>query len=653
LDFRRQLRRTVIIYDTRVDSRMWLLKIAHILLLVLSFYKVESCQPELVEDAADLVSVGYDRLRTTALYVDTIEVKMRNKRQKFSNLLTPNCNSRRDVKQVKLAIRKHGSQDWDELEKEIKISSKHNDDLKNIDPCQIYEVRVSIVPKGDGESRVLPIFTVGPYFELDNEDIAIAKFKRDGESYFKEHFKTEVTKVTDNSFTMTWNEICAKRINIWVRDVDLVEENGIEKSIKNDIRNPTTEVTFDVQHCKNYEVVFEFFLDSEDVDEQGYEYELEKQVTTDPNTNELKKRFMKNTYNNNSKVLNWDYSALIDEFDCLDSFSYKLVKDENGDTEVLKEGSHEESTQEEFNVGTLKSDCNFGVRTEIEYKTVQGHVDSVDGFEIHIQQPDQRDNSITVNGTNIFFEVNPCVAEHAEDVVIGLAEVEGKERSIHGRMLESGITAQVPVDKSMSDIKRSAFDENDMKSCVAYKIMLLRRSNNDFKELETADFENPKWSTWKAPTLLGSGHETSITFNLTDNETGGECSVRHYNISCTEEGGKNTKEKMFNPNEKLVMEDLSEETKYNCTGRIVHTIPGAGDSNTFDTPFSNFIEIKTMTPVPEPTLPPKPESTTAEDPKAKPEVLAPKSAGQKSGGFLSCLFYFGFLFVFRGSLAMI
>jgi len=344
---------------------------------------------------------------------------------------------------------------------------------------------------------------------------------------------------------------------------------------------------------------------------------------------------------------------LIDEFDCLDSFSYKLVKDENGNTEVLMEGNNEDSTQGEFNVGTLKSDCNFAVRTEIEYKTVQGHVDSVDGFEIHIQQPDQRDNSITVNGTNIFFEVNPCVAEHAEDVVIAIAEVEGKERSIHGRMLESGITAQVPVDKSMSDIKRSAFDENDMKSCVAYKIMLLRRSNNDFKELETADFENPKWSTWKAPTLLGSGHETSITFNLTDNETGGECSVRHYNISCTEEGGKNTKEKMFNPNEKLEMEDLSEETKYNCTGRIVHTIPGAGDSNTFDTPFSNFIEIKTMTPVPDTTLPRKPESTTAADQTAEPEDVALKSAGQKSGGFLSCLFYFGFLFIFRGSLAMI
>ena len=190
---------------------------------------------------------------------------------------------------------------------------------------------------------------------------------------------------------------------------------------------------------------------------------------------------MEHTYNNISKLLYWDYSALFNEFDCFASFTNKLVKDENGDTEDLKKGSHEDSTRKEFNVGALKSDCNFGVRTVIEYKTAQGHVDSLDGLDIHIQQADQKDNSIAVSGTHILFEVNPCVAEHAEDIVIGLAKVEGKERSIHGRMLDSGLTAQVPVNKSTSDIKRSAFDENVMKSGVAYKIMLLSRSHEDFK----------------------------------------------------------------------------------------------------------------------------------------------------------------------------
>ena len=135
-----------------------MLLICTVMVLIVSILRVESCQPELVEDAADLVTVGYDRLRTTAIYVDTISVEMKNN-QKFKKLLTGSCNGRRDAA-VKISIRKLGSQDWDEMERYIRITSKHNDGFKNIDPCQIYEVRVSIVPKGAVESRTLPIFPV-------------------------------------------------------------------------------------------------------------------------------------------------------------------------------------------------------------------------------------------------------------------------------------------------------------------------------------------------------------------------------------------------------------------------------------------------------------------------------------------------------------
>jgi len=381
-------------------------------------------------------------------------------------------------------------------------------------------------------------------------------------------------------------------IKVWVRDIEKEEdEDWMEKKIENDISNPTTEISYDVQHCKVYEVSFEFFLDADDSTFGGYEIYPEETVTTNPNKKELQTKFMEYTYDNSSKVLNWDYTQLMNDFDCLERFSYKLVKDENGDTEDLKEGNDEDRTKGNFNVGALDSKCNFAVRTEIEYETGAGHIDKLDGFEIHIQQKDQKDNSIDVNETSISFEVNPCVAEHEEDVVIGLAEVEREGRGIHGRVLESSLTTQVPVEKSISDIKRSQFDEADLKSCVAYKIMLLRRSNTDFKELETADFSNPKWNTWKAPSLQSiQTSSSSITFNLTDNETGGECSVRHYNISCTEVGEEESKEKEFMSNEKLSLDGLLPETEYNCTGRIVHTIPGAGD---FDTPWADFIVVET------------------------------------------------------------
>ena len=127
--------------------------------------------------------------------------------------------------------------------------------------------------------------------------------------------------------------------------------------------------------------------------------------------------------------------------------------------------------------------------------------------------------------------------------MIGLAEVEDKGRDIHEKILESSLTA---VDKSMSFINRSVFDETDLKSCAAYKIMLLRRNNTDMKELQAADYYNPKWKTWKAPTLHSIQSSSSfILFNLTDNETWGECSVRYYNIRCTKEGENYTSERMF------------------------------------------------------------------------------------------------------------
>jgi len=623
---------------------MLLLKTAVILGMIIGYHKVESCQPELVEDAAELITIGYDRPgRTgkTALYVDTISVEMKDKK-KFRDLLTSSCN-RRGVASVKIDIRKHGSQEWENIAKDIRITSKHFDDIRNLDPCSIYEVRVSIVPK-KGESIILPVVPVGPYYELEPEDISIAKFKSDGDGdhYFKEHFKPNYTKVTDNSFTVQWQPICAKGISVWVRDVDLEEEDGTEKQIKNDIENPTTEVTFDVQHCKNFDVIFEFFLDSEVISDHGYTYDLEL-LTTDPNKMELKKKFMEHTYDNSSKTLDWDYTKLIDEFDCLDSFSYKLVKDENGDIEDLKDGNFEDSNADKYDVSTIKSECNFGLRTEIEYKTVQGHEDYVNGFELHIKKKDQKDNSIAVKNSSILFEVNPCGAERDAEIVIGLAEVEREGRGIHGRMLESSLTGQVSVDKSMTDIKRSEFDENELKSCVAYKIMLLRRSNNDFKELETADFENPKWNTWKAPTLQGTGHEKSITFNLTDNETGGECSVRHYNINCTKEGEEDTKEKIFQPNEKLLFEDLSPETKYMCKGRIVHTIPGGGE---LETPLSDIVEVQTVESAPEPSLPPKRETAIETGSQQEP-VVGEKSAGLQSGGYLSNIFLFVFIIILK------
>jgi hypothetical protein len=82
-------------------------------------------------------------------------------------------------------------------------NSRNYDDLKDLDPCSRYEIRVLIKPKHGGEERELPIFKVGPFHELDPDDMAIAKFKGDGEQHYTDNFKPEYLDITDHSFTVS------------------------------------------------------------------------------------------------------------------------------------------------------------------------------------------------------------------------------------------------------------------------------------------------------------------------------------------------------------------------------------------------------------------------------------------------------------------
>eukprot|EP00092_Neocalanus_flemingeri_P083526 GFUD01104849.1.p1 GENE.GFUD01104849.1~~GFUD01104849.1.p1 ORF type:complete len:807 (+),score=257.43 GFUD01104849.1:61-2481(+) len=567
---------------------MWLLRTILVLLVI---YQAQGCQPELKEDAASLLTVGYDKQGSTAVYVDTLSVEMKGRKQKFSDLLKPGCNGRKSAT-LAIEVRKEGTEEWEEKAKDIRITRKNYDNVKDLDPCSKYEVRVLIKPTSGGEIRELSNFPVGPFHKLDPEEKEIAQFKSGAEEYYTEHFKPEYTQVSDNSFTVKWEPVCALVINVWLKEGDWKDQP--EKVIKNDIENPTTELTLDVEPCKQFEVMFEISIDSE-----GNELleEYMPTVTTDPDKEDLSTMFSKHSYENISNVLKWDYTA-IDEFACIKSFSYKLVKDENGEIEELSEGNDKVDQAAEFSVGSLAVECNFGVRMEVEHETVAGQKDSLEAFEEHIHKKDQKENAISINGSRITYTINPCVEPESE-IVIGLKEIGRDGKDLSGRTLEENLEGIVKVDKSKTDIERSSFDETELKPCVAYKIMLLRKTaDQDFKELETAEFENSQWNSWKAPSVSEKENtSTSITLDIADLETDGECLVSHYNISCQDVGGGDTKQKMFHANEELKMDDLLPETKYNCAGRIVHTIPGSG---AFETPWSDFVVIETASlPLPE------------------------------------------------------
>jgi len=553
---------------------------------------VEGCQPELVEDASSLVTVGYDRQGTTAVYVDTLSVEMK-KKKKFKQLLAPGCSGRREVT-VAIEMRKEGEEEWKEIKSDIKITARDYDDMKDLDPCSRYEIKVLIKPINGGQERELEIFKVGPFHELDAEDTAIAKFKGDGEQYYTDHFKAEYLEVTDKSFTVKWEPICALGINVFVKGEDQDWNDDLLKKITNDVSKPTTQLTFDVTPCTAYEVGFEFFIDSEGQELVEQESPL---FTSTIEKNDLRDKFSKYSFDNATRKLKWNYMDIIDELECMESFSYTLVKDENGDIEQMLAGDDQDSNEKEYDFGTIESECNFGVRMEVEYNFFEETLDSFIAFEEPVHNEDQMDNAISAEGGNIYFVINPCIQASA-DIVIGLAEIGAEVKELSGVISEENLVGQVDVDESSTAIPWSSFNEKGLKSCATYKILLLRRSNEYFKELETAEFKNPRWDSWKAPSLLVEDKsETSITLNITDLETEGECPVSQYDVSCYEVGVDAAAEKKVSENLKL--ENLMPETTYNCTARIVHMVSGSGR---FETPWTDVVLIETAA-IPSTSLP--------------------------------------------------
>jgi len=544
---------------------------------------VESCQPELAENADSLVTVGYDRQRNTAVYVDTLSVEMK-KKKKFQSLLAPGCNSRRDVT-LAIQIRREGSEEWEDLATDIKITARNYDDYKELDPCSRYQVRIVIKPRSGSEERALPIFTVGPFQELDTEEMKITKFKGDGEQYYADHFKAEYVDVTDKSFTIRWEPICALGINVFVKDWEDEDwEEEPKKRISNDINNPTTQLTFDVTPCKAYEVVFEFFIDSEE--QEIFDTELPN-VKIAIEKKDLKQKFSKYSLDKKSQKIKWNYTGLLDELECVESFSYRLLKEEKGDIEQLFVGDDQDRKENEFDIQSIQSECSVGLKMEVEFVFLEDNHDTIHAFEEFFQNKDEKDNSIQLNDSSILYEISPCIPSGSE-LFFAVTEVVEEEEEMDGILPETRLMGMVSVDES-SYLPLSQFEELDLKSCAAYNMKLLRKIEDNYKELESIEFRNPKWKIWETPSLHSEEvSETSITLKITDHETDGNCPVSHYDIRCYDTGA--TSDASPTIFDTLKLTNLSPGTRYNCTGRIVHNISGI---STLKSPWTGYHLLET------------------------------------------------------------
>jgi len=561
------------------------MKVLGVVLVMLSMASntVESCQLELVQNAASLITVGYDRHRSTAVYVDTLNVEMK-KKKKFQSLLAASCNSRRDVT-LTIEIRKEGQDEWQELARDIKITAKKYDDYKELDPCSRYEIKIIAIPRAVGVQQELPIFTVGPLHELDPADMEIAKFKGDGEQYYTDHFKAEYIDVTDKSFTIRWEPICALGIKVFVKGEEEDWEEEPRERINNDIKDPTTQLKFDVMPCKVYEVEFEFFIDS--AGQERFDRELPN-IKIAIEKNDLKHKFSHYSFDDDSKILKWNYTGLLEDLECVESFSYRLLKEENGDIEQLFDGDDQDDKENKFDVKPLLSECNFGLKMEVEFIFLEDNQDSIHAFEEHIRHKDQKENIITFNESDVMYEISPCIPPGSE-LFIGLTEITEEDQDVEGIIPETKLVGRVPIDESGTALPVSVFEKIGLNSCNAYQMRLLRKIDDNFQELDKIEFRNPKWHIWKSPSLhLENSSETAISLNIADHETNGSCPVSSYDVKCYETGATSPLEPTVY--DSLQLSNLSPGTRYNCTGRIVHKIMGADN---LETPWAEYIILET------------------------------------------------------------
>ena len=141
---------------------------AILLLLGVTAYVQGQCTFK--EGAENLVSVDYyDELGNTA--VDRIQVKMRKPMD-----LMDGCEKTRN-KEIIILYRVQGDTEW-KKGRRTKLSGKRPKTLylEHLNPCDRYEVTLAV------DEQQLPIFNVGPYYNLDYEHVFLHQ-EQDNEVY--------------------------------------------------------------------------------------------------------------------------------------------------------------------------------------------------------------------------------------------------------------------------------------------------------------------------------------------------------------------------------------------------------------------------------------------------------------------------------------
>jgi len=240
--------------------------------------------------------------------------------------------------------------------------------IKNLNPCQRYQVKISV------DNTDLDLFEVGP-FSLEEQSFAYLENSEDNEEFRRENKaaadQISISSTTDTSATLKINpsDFCARSIQVSLQPKGTSEERCKEKTVHNDVEPSTSAgansseegeirlsdkvMTFDnLQPCTMYKVMLNVFLNKRETTTIASDFHLQPSVDsfhTLPSSEALKKtEFVQ--YDAATKNFSWNFTKFFEQT-CAGSLEFtgvQLVRDEEtekyglaGSSDVVKECDHE------------------------------------------------------------------------------------------------------------------------------------------------------------------------------------------------------------------------------------------------------------------------------------------------------------------------
>jgi len=330
-----------------------------LLLSVASIGFVRGCT--LKENAKALISAGYFTDWEGKTAVDRIEVKMMDK-GKFVNLLEEGCTNPRS-KYISVQYQVKGSDvEWVKGGKKP-LTSNRPFSLENLNPCQSYEVKVTVV------NEPLPVFNVGPFYDGEYSNVYLdeGQENKNYEVYSQNPLDHIEISSEESSAKILVNGFCARTIVLKVQ-AEGQDGEPTQRLLQNDLKNPKQlEVVLpELNPCTKYQIILDLFLNEKgtleaaaESDEVAYQNQNFATFYTMPTKDGLVER---SSFDPETKTLTWDFNQFFKQ-DCANARPTNIKNIEV----TLKEGEDMEVVDLAGSKKLTSSDCGKDLSLQVAY----------------------------------------------------------------------------------------------------------------------------------------------------------------------------------------------------------------------------------------------------------------------------------------------